>query len=472
MPLLIQDLVQERYRLQTRLGSNGPRQTWQALDQRSGQIITLKALFFGEGMAWQDLKLAERSAQTLATLKHPQIPQFIEAFWLIQPEGSYYCLVQTFIPGSSLAECVAQGQRFSEAEVRSIAEVILGILMYLHDQAPPVIHRDIKPSNLIVNAERRIYLIDFGAVQADPNTGATITVVGTYGYMPPEQFGGQTVPASDLYALGATLLFLLTGINPINLPKKNLWLQVPDEAHVSDGFKAWLAYLLDPNCDQRFSSARVALQALQTNLLPRSSDISAFPAISAIKPDKTAIKLEKGSDQLMIKIPSGGMAIKDFLRALSIFPAVGGGFITLVTLVYVLPSIMFYSSRNTGDAIMYFTNISALTIVSLILFLIAWKALSSLFYETSTVLIDLSKEDTKIIWTSLGLRHMRTKEFLSSDIQGIEFTNSQSNHKNTGDICFLVRDKNSCKEIRLRANLTSQERAWVVYELRSWLRAP
>jgi serine/threonine protein kinase len=95
----------------------------------------------------------------------------------------------------------------------------------INQHPPTVIHRDIKPSNILLgdrsgNSLGQVYLVDFGSVQTVAD-GGTITVVGIYGYMPPEQFGGKTIPASDLYSLGATLIDLLTRTHPADLPSRN-----------------------------------------------------------------------------------------------------------------------------------------------------------------------------------------------------------------------------------------------------------
>ena len=94
-----------------------------------------------------------------------------------------------------------------QKEIREIATGLLGVLDYLHGRAPPVIHRDIKPSNVLLRPDGTPALIDFGGMRAwQPAGAAGATVVGTFGYMAPEQAAGQATPASDLYALGATLL--------------------------------------------------------------------------------------------------------------------------------------------------------------------------------------------------------------------------------------------------------------------------
>ncbi|UBF26880.1 hypothetical protein K9N68_02505 [Kovacikia minuta CCNUW1] len=127
-----------------------------------------------------------------------------------------------------------------------------------------MIHRDIKPSNLILGSDRRFYLVDFGAVQERAKAeGVSFTVVGTSGYAAPEQLWGRTVASSDLYALGATLVYLLTGIPPGELPQRNLRIQFRDRLSLSPNFADWLEQLLDPNLEQRFSSACQALEALE-----------------------------------------------------------------------------------------------------------------------------------------------------------------------------------------------------------------
>jgi serine/threonine protein kinase len=259
-------LLQDRYQLKKNLGANGAKQTWRAEDLNTKTEVIVKTLYFGRGMEWQDLKLFEREAQTLKSLSHLYIPNYQDSFWLKQPEGDYFCLVQEYIPGISLAEKVHCGWRLAEAEVEvaKIATHILEILIYLHSQNPPVIHRDIKPNNLIWGEDDQVYLVDFGSVQAEANVGRTMTVVGTYGYMPPEQFGGRTVPASDLYGLGATLLFLRTGANPADFPQENLRIQFRDRLQGDQTFIRWLERMIDPSLNYRFQSAEEALGFLHT----------------------------------------------------------------------------------------------------------------------------------------------------------------------------------------------------------------
>jgi serine/threonine protein kinase len=291
-----------RYPLQRLLGNNGNRETWLARDGE--KQVTVKSLFFGSGAQWQEMKLFERSAKTLADLNHPRIPQFCTSFWEEQPDGNYFCLVQQYIPGQSLEERVKAGQRFDAQNVIKVAEQVLEILVYLHGQAPAVIHRDLKPSNLIWGEDEQIYLIDFGAVQGEA-TSSTITVVGTYGYMPPEQFGGRAVPASDLYSLGAALVYLLTGSHPAELPQKNLQIQFQGLVQLPPRLERWLAKLLEPSLEKRFRSATEALDSLRILTLsrPASVNLSQRPTTTALAPDGSRIRLSSSPEKLTIMIP-------------------------------------------------------------------------------------------------------------------------------------------------------------------------
>jgi serine/threonine protein kinase len=266
--LQAQDILQNRYQLQRQLGNNGIRQTWlakdlQATETENAPSVVVKFLAFGGTVQWDDLKLFEREAQILQQLNHPRIPKYIDYF-SIDDRTLWFAIVQEYIPGESLKEKLAASHRFEEKRAKKIAVEVLNILIRLHELNPTVLHRDIKPSNLIWGEDNKIYLVDFGAVQDKAaKEGVTFTVVGTYGYAPMEQFGGRAVPASDLYALGATLIHLLTGIPPADLPQRDLRLQFADRVSLSRGFIDWLLHLTEPAPENRFSSAREALEALK-----------------------------------------------------------------------------------------------------------------------------------------------------------------------------------------------------------------
>jgi serine/threonine protein kinase len=293
--------LKERYQLQQQLGNNAGRQTWLAQDLQSGEQVTVKLLAFNPQMEWDEFKLFEREAAVLKQLNHPRIPQYRDYFSLDQQIGAGLCwfgLVQDYIPGKSLQQLLNQGKRFTESQVRSIAKQVLDILIYLHGLNSPVLHRDIKPSNLILGEDKQIYLVDFGAVQDSAAVeGMTFTVVGTSGYAPLEQFWGQAVPASDLYALGATLIHLLTGVSPADLPQRNLRIQFREQVSINSQLISWIEALTEPDLDLRLSCASQALDALETGRSIR------YPLETVCPPFSTQIKLKKSPHQLVIKFP-------------------------------------------------------------------------------------------------------------------------------------------------------------------------
>ena len=314
-----QQILNSQYQLQKRLGRTAAgHQTWLAEDLSDGKSVVIKLLAFNPQMRWEELKLFEREAQTLQALDHSCIPKYYNYFDLDKEVGQgvpWFALVQQYIPGFSLQELLERSQRFTEAKIRTIALEILDILIYLHQLNPSVLHRDIKPSNLILGEDDRIYLIDFGAVQAQAAvTGVTFTVVGTVGYAPLEQFWGRAVEASDLYALGGTLIHLLTGKSPADLPQKDSKIQFRDRVNLKADFTDWLEKLTELSLEKRFQNAPIAKAALTSKAFtyglhskfgkikrPLAKRKIEYPA------PLTLIELEKEQDLLKVKIPAGGL---------------------------------------------------------------------------------------------------------------------------------------------------------------------
>jgi serine/threonine protein kinase len=302
----------DRYQIEQQLGKRAGRHTLLARDLQTQTLVVIKRLSFGEDFVWEDLKLFEREAATLKNLSHASIPRYLDYFDLDLPSGKGFALVQTYIPAKSLDEHVKAGRTFSEAEMVELATALLEILRYLHERSPSVIHRDIKPSNILLgdrtgNSVGPVYLVDFGSVQAAP-AGGTITVVGTYGYMPPEQFGDRAVPASDLYSLGATLIYLATGRHPADLPQVDQRLQFETVAQLSPGLAQWLRRMIQPSLSQRFTSARQALNALQE----RDANLEAL----VCQPAHSKVVLTKTTESVEILLPPAASPLAGVLNLL------------------------------------------------------------------------------------------------------------------------------------------------------------
>ena len=169
-----------------------------ALD-REGRRVALKELCFMQAPSFEALDAFEREARILCALEHPCLPRFIESFQHGDGINTRLYLAQEFIDGESLDERLAT-HYFEESEIRSIAEQVLHILVWLQARSPTVIHRDVKPANLMTKPDGTIVLVDFGAAR-DQGATAGATQVGTFGFMPIEQLAGIVDQTTDVYAL-------------------------------------------------------------------------------------------------------------------------------------------------------------------------------------------------------------------------------------------------------------------------------
>lgn len=295
--MMIDDFLHDRYQLRECLSRKAGRSTYLAFDLEFQYLVVIKVLHFDPDFQWDDLKLFEREVNTLQNLDHPAIPKYLNYFEI----ASGFALVQTYIEAPSLETIVKAGRKFSEAEVIELADRLLSILIYLHDRLPPIIHRDLKPSNILLtnrsgNSIGDVYLVDFGSVQTFASKeGGTITVVGTYGYMPPEQFGSKTTTASDLYSLGMTLIYLTTATHPADLEHINGRIQF-DRTHFSGRFARWLEKITEPPLDRRFPSARLAHTAL-------TSTDGSYGDLLHLRPADSQVELYRNCDRLEINLP-------------------------------------------------------------------------------------------------------------------------------------------------------------------------
>ncbi len=166
----------------------------------------------------QAIEQFQSEARLLYTLKHPNLPRVFEYF----EDGGCHYLVMDYIEGETLEKILDRTTGFlEEKKVLTWAEQICSVLTYLHTHNPPIIFRDMKPSNIMLDTTGTIKLIDFGIARLfNPRKNTDTLKMGTPGYASPEQYGGQgqTIPQSDLYALGATLHQLLTRRDPTTQP--------------------------------------------------------------------------------------------------------------------------------------------------------------------------------------------------------------------------------------------------------------
>lgn len=271
-------LLNERYRLLHPLGRGGFGETFLAEDtyipsQRRCVIKQLKPLV-------KDPKLHElirdrfqREAAILEDLgaRHPQIPDLYAYFC----EAAEFYLVQEWIEGETLSQVVKNRGILTEEKVRDLLIKILPILAFIHDRG--IIHRDIKPDNLIIrNRDNLPVLIDFGAVRetlaTQMNSQGNLTssiAIGTPGFMPSEQAAGRPIFSSDLYSLGLTAVYLLSGKTPQQLKidaytGEILWQEAV--TGLSAEFRAILDKAVQSHPRDRYPTAQMMLEALQPAL--------------------------------------------------------------------------------------------------------------------------------------------------------------------------------------------------------------
>src|SRR5262249_21134809 len=191
-------------------------------------------------------------SKVLKGLTHPGIPKLLEA--LEEPPGTF-CLVMERAPGVTLRS-LAKKVRFTDDELRDVAARVLDIVDYLHARKPAVIHRDLKPANILRAADGRVSVVDFGGVAAALRGEGGSTVVGTFGYMAPEQLHGAATPATDLYGLGATIVALAGGVEPERVPRKGLRMDLAKHLPSMDSsLRDVLERMTDPDPERRPASA-------------------------------------------------------------------------------------------------------------------------------------------------------------------------------------------------------------------------
>jgi serine/threonine protein kinase len=280
-------LLANRYELLEPLGKGSFAHTWRAKDGTSGAAVAVKVLD-QRAADWKARELFEREAQVLAGLRHPGIPGVVASFRATHDGVETSCLAMEYVEGTSLATVIADRRRMSDADAVTVLVDLLGILDYLHTRVPPVVHRDIKPANIILRPNGSPALVDFGSVRegfAGPSEAGS-TVAGTYGYMPYEQYMGQALPSSDLYALGATMLHLLTGRAPREFMNADGRIEVPGELAGGAHLRGVLARMLARSPSERFATARDVQRALAvpTAIVPVGSGGALTPSGARVAP--------------------------------------------------------------------------------------------------------------------------------------------------------------------------------------------
>jgi serine/threonine protein kinase len=471
-------LLGDRYLLQQQLGLG--RKTFLALDKLATDIthnsVVVKLLGLGSNFSWQHLKLFTREAETLKKLNHPAIPRYLDYLEIDESDFKGFALVQTYIEADNLEQQLKSGRTFSEAEVNQIARSLLDTLIYLQAQNPAIIHRDLKPSNiLLVNRSGYhvgdVYLVDFGSVQhLAAQEGGTITVVGTYGYMPPEQFGGRTNSATDLYGLGASLIYLATGRHPTELPQENMRIQFASFVNLSPAFRDWLGWLTEPSLEQRLATATQALEVLNKQEIrpaiapiDKPSTLAAATPDLSLKPQYTDVVCKKNTEYIEFIIPTPGLGF-----------AILGLVSFVIPLLLVINGIIFASNRRHlglfHGTIDEFLIMLWLLLAGSIFFALFFTFFSKIKLRIDRQRISLKKElwslKTNILPSSSTLTIRSIKKYARTygkDAQG-----------NTVWLNSVLEIVAGSRKYSLNSSnkLNMREIDWIAYEISEWLNLP
>lgn len=332
------DALSERYEVIRELGRGGAGVTWLAREAATGREVVAKVLHLGLLSDWKAVELFEREAAVLRALHHPGIPAYVD-FFTAEIEGvPRFVLVREYVQGTSLQARVTAGWRGTEETIRDIGVRLLRIVAYIHGVRPPVIHRDINPRNIIQRDDGEVFLLDFGGVQdaIRLSIGATNTVVGTPGYTPLEQFVGRGSVRSDLYAVAATLLFLLTHRNPADLPVKDMKIDVPSVIEVtSPGLARVLSIWLEPDEARRTLSIEDAIALLEGRAAaprpaPRETAGASegpVPTVPARPPYGSRIQRGEAGNTFVLPNSGSGSGFRVF-GGFFFFWVMAGGFLT------------------------------------------------------------------------------------------------------------------------------------------------
>jgi serine/threonine protein kinase len=268
--------LKDRYQALKLIGQGGFGKTFLAIDhdKPSKPQCVIKQFFpqsQGTGGLEKAAELFAEEAKRLDELgNHPQIPELL-AYFIHEDQRQY--LVQEYIAGQNLEQELKTQGNFNQDKIRALLLDLLPVLDFIHQRQ--VIHRDIKPENIIRRAQdNKLVLVDFGAakVVTPVNRSVTGTMIGSAEYVAPEQMNGKAVNASDLYSLGVTCLYLLTGISSFDLfdggEHEWVWRDYLVDNLVSDDVGNILDKLVISGTKKRYKNAEDALLNLRYQSQP------------------------------------------------------------------------------------------------------------------------------------------------------------------------------------------------------------
>ncbi len=406
------DVVADRYRIHALLGQRETTATYQAEDLQSHCWVVLKLLCLEDSGSKDLLQDLEREADALEQIEHPGIPSYITHFHIQTATGDRFYWVQEFAAGQSLEQLRTKGWQTSQADIQKLAAEVLERLIYLRQLDPPIIHQNINPKNIIRQPDGQIFLVDFGGIQSAYGNALQQQdrSAWTMSYMAPEQLQGISMFASDLYGLGATLIYLLIDRNPDELSKQQLRVALLGQAKISKAFEAWLEKLIASELQERWGDAAIALKRLETftekrkhtkhtkkRKVKQEPAPEEFSKIIVLSRERKAHILRKSSFFKLYIRPAFSTQLFSFLSV--VVPTTILGIVWIAILTNISASTFSFISTDSMDAL------------ELIIFILAFLTIScgsflGSFYIVIKTAIDWSNE---IQWAKTGWNFFKIK---------------------------------------------------------------
>ncbi len=355
-------ILDSRYKIVKTLGRGGFGRAYLALDSRryDEQCVLKEFAPEIEPQYWNKAKeLFDRECSQLYQLQHDQIPAFRELLKTKFKNKLYVFLVQNYVRGLNYHSIVQKYGTLNEGQILSFLREILPVLTYIHDR--DLIHRDISPDNIICRfTDQKPVLIDFGLVKdvSSKYTQMAFTPAGKPWFSPHEQLRGDSIsPSSDLYALGVTVLWLLTGKDSKDLytPRNGAW-EFRQYVNISDGLSRILTKMLEYKPIDRYKSAAEVSKAIailpQVNSVPISINELDLEEIVLPKQQRSItssiIELFHRADRLGALRDRWSVLKSDFANPIKY---VGGGFLALFVAIVGINSILKSCDRSTSTPV-------------------------------------------------------------------------------------------------------------------------
>ncbi len=474
------DVIRDRFEIVEKIADGGMGVTYLCTDSANGARVALKCLGMERLKDWKSMDLFKREARVLKSIHHEFIPRYIDFFEYGKGEDLSFVLIQEFIQGANLQKKIDEGWRADESEITAIAIRLLSIVDYLHSLKPPVIHRDINPKNIIMSDDGNLYLVDFGCVQ-DRIRGELerrSTFVGTPGYTPIEQFQGHATGRSDLYAVAATLLYLLTHREVTDLATDGLKPDVKKYVR-SEALAAVLSNYLEPDQSNRDIGASQAIDILEgksfvrkekshgplttafISLLEEVKSVASKPDVTAddkiledpgMPPAGSSIQLTKKRGSLEIGIGRGSRG--------KIMPGLSVVAVSIFFLTFVIPLVLIdvkETSLSPFSPFLFF--IIPLWATGLILCFI------ELFNKFGKTTLFLKKKADGFLKKELIVKKIRN--FKTSDITECKLTIAYILNRSPIYQCTLVTTRGNHS---FGQKLTNAEKKWICDTVNYWIR--